>query len=48
MTSQFYSIEIKDAEGTVVFCANVRWDDKDKRNALAQIQRLAPENSPQP
>ena len=37
-----YTIEIKDAEGTVVFCAVVRWDDKDKRRALAQIERLAP------
>jgi hypothetical protein len=36
-----YTIEIKDTEGAVVFCAVVRWDDKDKRSALAQIERLA-------
>jgi hypothetical protein len=36
-----YSIEIKDAEGSVVFCAVAYWDDKDKRIALAQITRLA-------
>jgi hypothetical protein len=35
-----YSIEIKDAEGSV-FCAVAYWDDKDKRTALAQITRLA-------
>jgi hypothetical protein len=38
---QRYTIEIKDTEGAVVFCAAVRWDDKDKRAALAQIERLA-------
>jgi hypothetical protein len=37
-----YSIEIKDAEGSVVFVATVSWDDNDKRSALAQIERLAP------
>ena len=36
-----YSIEIKDAEGSVVFCAVAYWDDKDKRIAIAQITRLA-------
>ena len=36
-----YSIEIKDTEGSVVFAATAFWDDKDKRNALAQIERLA-------
>jgi hypothetical protein len=36
-----YSIEIKDAEGSIVFSAIVCWDDKDKRLALAQIERLA-------
>ena len=36
-----YSIEIKDAEGSVVFRAVACWDDKDKRMALAQITRLA-------
>ena len=29
-----YTIEIKEGEGTVV-CAVVRWDDQDKRRALA-------------
>jgi hypothetical protein len=38
--SRRYSIEIKDAEGAVVFCAVVCWDDKDKRGALAQIERI--------
>jgi hypothetical protein len=37
-----YTIQIKDPEGTVVFRAVVRWDDQDKRRALAQIERLAP------
>ena len=37
-----YSIEIRDAEGSVVFRTLTRWDDKDKRIALAQITRLAP------
>ena len=36
-----YSIEIKDAEGSIVFSAVACWDDKDKRLALAQIERLA-------
>ena len=36
-----YSIEIKDAEGSVVFRAVACWDGKDKRIALAQITRLA-------
>ena len=37
-----YSIEIKDAKGSVVFLAVTYWDDKDKRMALGQITRLAP------
>ena len=36
-----YSIEIKDAGGSIVFSALAFWDDKDKRLALAQIERLA-------
>jgi hypothetical protein len=36
-----YAIEIKDAEGSVLFSAVACWDDKDKRIALAQITRLA-------
>ena len=36
-----YSIEIRDAEGSVVFCAVACWDDKDKRIAIGQITRLA-------
>jgi hypothetical protein len=36
-----YSIEIKDAKGSVVFFAVASWDDKDKRTALAQITHLA-------
>jgi hypothetical protein len=36
-----YLIEIRDAEGSVVFAATTSWDDKDKRLALAQIGRLA-------
>jgi len=36
-----YSIEIKDAEGSVAFRAVACWDGKDKRIALAQITRLA-------
>ena len=36
-----YTIEIKDAEGSIVFSAVALWDDKDKRSALAQIERLA-------
>lgn len=36
-----YSIEIKDAEGSVVFCAVACWDDKDKRSAVGRITRLA-------
>jgi len=36
-----YSIEIKDAEGSVVFSGVAYWDDKDKRVALAPITRLA-------
>jgi hypothetical protein len=36
-----YSIEIKDAEGSVLFSSVAYWDDKDKRIALAQITRLA-------
>jgi len=36
-----YSIEIKDAKGSVVFRAVACWGDKDERIALAQITRLA-------
>jgi len=36
-----YSIEIKDAEGSVVFRAVASWDDKDKRIAIGRIIRLA-------
>jgi hypothetical protein len=36
-----YSIEIKDAKGSIVFSTIACWDDKDKRLALAQIERLA-------
>jgi len=36
-----YSIEIRDAEGSVVFCAVACWDDKDKRIAIDRITRLA-------
>ena len=42
LAARRYMIEIKDAEGRVVFSAVVCWDDKDKRRALAQIERLAP------
>ena len=36
-----FSIEIKDAKGSVLFSTVAYWDDKDKRIALAQISRLA-------
>ena len=36
-----YSIEIKDAERSIVFCAVAFWGDKDKRIAIGQITRLA-------
>jgi hypothetical protein len=39
--AQRYLIEIKDAKGSIVFSAVACWDDKDKRLALAQIERLA-------
>ena len=39
--AQRYSIEIKDSDGSVVFRAVAHWDHKDKRLALAQIERLA-------
>jgi hypothetical protein len=39
--TRHYSIEIKDAEGSVVFRAVACWNDKDKRIALAQITRFA-------
>ena len=32
-----YLIEIKDSEGSVMFCAIAIWDDKDKRLALALL-----------
>jgi len=40
-TERRYLIEIRDAKGSVVFAATASWDDKDKRSALAQIERLA-------
>ena len=40
-TERRYLIEIRDAKGSVVFTATASWDDKDKRSALAQIERLA-------
>jgi hypothetical protein len=39
--ARHYSIEIKDAEGSVVFCAVACWGDKDKRSAIGRITRLA-------
>ena len=36
-----YVIKIKDAKGSIVFSAVALWNDKDKRAALAQIERLA-------
>ena len=36
-----YSIEIKEAEGSIAFSAVAFWDEEDKRLALAQIERLA-------
>jgi hypothetical protein len=42
LAARRYTIEIKDAEGTVVVSAVAHWDDKDKRSALAQIERFAP------
>jgi hypothetical protein len=36
-----YSIEIKEAEGPIVFSTVAFWDEEDKRLALAQIERLA-------
>jgi hypothetical protein len=36
-----YSIEIKDAGGSIVFSGLACWDDKDNRLALAQITNLA-------
>jgi hypothetical protein len=40
-TERRYLIEIRDAKGSVVFTATASWEDKDKRSALAQIERLA-------
>jgi hypothetical protein len=40
--TRLYVIEIKDSDGAVVFSAVARWGSKDKRRALAQIERLAP------
>jgi hypothetical protein len=42
LSARRYLIEIKDTGGTVVVSAVARWNDKDKRRALAQIERLAP------
>ena len=36
-----YSIQIRDAQGSVLFSAIAHWDARDKRIALAQIMRLA-------
>jgi hypothetical protein len=36
-----YSIQIKDPEGSVVFCGIASWDDQDKRIAIGRITRLA-------
>jgi hypothetical protein len=36
-----YSIEIKAPGGSIVFTTLAFWNDKDKRLALAQIERLA-------
>ena len=36
-----YSIEIKDAKGSILFSTVAYWDDKDRRIAIAQITRLA-------
>jgi hypothetical protein len=36
-----YSVEIKDAKGSVLFSTIAYWDDQDRRIALAQITRLA-------
>jgi hypothetical protein len=36
-----YSIEIKDAKGSILFSTVAYWDDKDRRIAIAQIARLA-------
>jgi hypothetical protein len=36
-----YSVEIKDAKGSVLFSTIAYWDDEDRRIALAQINRLA-------
>jgi hypothetical protein len=36
-----YSIEIKDARGSLLFSTVAYWNDKDRRMALAQITRLA-------
>jgi hypothetical protein len=40
-TERRYSIEIKDAKGSVVFSVVASWYYKDMRIALAQIERLA-------
>jgi len=36
-----YSIEIKNAEGSIAFSAVAFWDQEDKRLALAEITSLA-------
>lgn len=36
-----YSIEIRDAQGSILFSTIADWDDKEKRSAVAQIMRLA-------
>ena len=39
---RLYVIEIKNSDGAVVFSTVARWGSKDKRRAVAQIERLAP------
>jgi hypothetical protein len=36
-----YLIEVRDAQGSVLFAGRAEWDEKDKRRALAEITRLA-------
>jgi len=36
-----YSIEVKDAKGSVLFSTVAYWDEKDRRVAIGQIMRLA-------
>jgi hypothetical protein len=36
-----YRIEVRDAEGSVLFAGCADWDEKNRRGAIAQIMRLA-------